>query len=170
MLKPVFIAHRGYASAFPENTLIALDAARQAGAQYVEVDIQLSADKVPVLFHDRDLKRLCQQTGAIHDYDLSRLEKFNVTDIEKFADKYASNKITTLTTFVDYLKKHPELKAFIELKRSMLENFTHDSVLEIILPFFEGMQDQITFISYDQTILKTIHDITGYSTGNMIKI
>lgn len=168
MLKPVFIAHRGYASAYPENTLIALDAARQAGAKYLEVDIQLSADHIPVLFHDRDLKRLCQQTGAIHDYQYSQLEKFNVTDVEKFSTKYADNKITPLKDFVTYLKQHPDLNAFIELKRSMIEKFGEDIVLKTILPFFEGMKNQISFISYDQHILKNIYDNTNYSTGIVV--
>lgn len=166
-MKPIFIAHRGYASAYPENTLIALDAARKAGASFVEVDIQLSADHIPVLFHDRDLQRLCQQTGAIHDYTFSELEKFNVSDADKFADKYANNKITTLQVFIDYLKKHPELKAFIELKRSMIERFGEERVLEIILPMFTAMGKQISFISYNQSILKTIHNdnrlCNGYS-------
>lgn len=111
-MKPIFIAHRGYASAYPENTLIALDAARKAGASFVEVDIQLSADHIPVLFHDRDLQRLCQQTGAIHDYTFSELEKFNVSDADKFADKYANNKITTLQVFIDYLKKTSRVESF----------------------------------------------------------
>jgi len=168
VLKPIFIAHRGYAAAYPENTLIALDAARQAGAQFVEVDIQLSADHVPVLFHDRDLQRLCQQTGAIHDYTFSQLEKFNVTDTEKFADQYASNKITSLQGFIDYLKQHPQLSAFIELKRSMIDQFGEERVLEILLPLFSGMQEQISFISYNQTILKTIHDNTDYKTGIVV--
>jgi glycerophosphoryl diester phosphodiesterase len=168
VLKPIFIAHRGYAAAYPENTLIALDAARQAGAQFVEVDVQLSADYVPVLFHDRDLQRLCQQTGAIHDYTFSQLEKFNVTDTEKFADQYASNKITSLQVFIDYLKQHPQLSAFIELKRSMIDQFGEERVLEILLPLFSGMQEQISFISYNQTILKTIHDNTDYKTGIVV--
>jgi len=168
VLKPIFIAHRGYAAAYPENTLIALDAARQAGAQFVEVDIQLSADHVPVLFHDRDLQRLCQQTGAIHDYTFSQLEKFNVTDTEKFADQYASNKITSLQVFIDYLKQQPQLGAFIELKRSMIDQFGEERVLEILLPLFSGMQKQISFISYNQTILKTIHDNTDYKTGIVV--
>lgn len=168
MLKPVFIAHRGYAAAYPENTLIALDAARQAGAKFVEVDIQLSADLVPVLFHDRNLQRLCQQTGAIHDYDFSELENFNVTDMEKFADKYANNKITTLQTFIDYLKLHPNLYAFIELKRSMIEKFGEKCVLEELLPLFNGMKDQISFISYNQPILKKIHNRTDYATGIVV--
>lgn len=168
MINPVFVAHRGYASAFPENTLIALDAARRAGAQYVEVDIQLSADHIPVLFHDRDLTRLCQKAGAIHEYEFSQLEKFNVSYVEKFSNTFADNKITSLQTFVDYLKEYPELKAFIELKRSMIETFGETLVLKNILPLFEGMKEQISFISYNQSILKNIHDNTDYATGVVV--
>ena len=164
----MFIAHRGYASAYPENTLIALEAAREAGASYVEVDIQLSADLVPILFHDRDLQRLCQQTGSIHDYRFSELEKFNVSDVEKFADKYVNNKLTTLQDFINYLKEHDELKAFIELKRSMIEKFGEEQVLKVVLPMFAGMQQQISFISYNQSILKTIHDSSDYTTGIVV--
>ena len=167
-LKPVFIAHRGYAAAYPENTLIAIDAARQAGAEFVEVDIQISADLVPVLFHDRDLQRLCQQTGAIHDYTFSQLQQFNVTDVEKFANQYANNKITALQVFIDYLKEHPKLNAFIELKRSMIDKIGEESVLNTLLPLFGGMKEQINFISYNQSILKNIHENTDYRTGIVV--
>lgn len=168
MLKPIFVAHRGYASAYPENTLIALDAARQAGATYVEVDILLSADLVPVLFHDRDLHRLCQQSGSIHEYDFSQLEKFIVSDKEKFSEKFSNNKLTSLKIFIDYLKNYPELKAFIELKRQMIDVFGEDTVIKTILPFFKGMENQISFISYNQSILKTIDANTLYSTGVVV--
>lgn len=168
MLNPIFVAHRGYAAAFPENTLIALDAACQAGAEFVEVDIQLSADLVPVLFHDRDLQRLCQQSGAIHDYNFTQLQEFNVSDTPKFGEQYADNKITSLNTFISYLKEHPELNAFIELKRSMIDEFGEEQVLNILLPLFEGMKEQISFISYNQSILKNIHNNSNYMTGIVV--
>jgi len=168
VLRPTFIAHRGYAASFPENTLIALDAARQAGAQFIEVDIQLSKDLVPVLFHDRDLQRLCQQQGVIHDYTFEELKKFNVTDIEKFSDIYADNKITSLQELIDYLKIHPELNAFIELKRLMMDHFGEQKVLEILLPMFAGMEQQICFISYNQSILEKIHDVSQHETGIVV--
>ena len=168
MLNPIFIAHRGYTAKYPENTLIALDAARKCGAKFVEVDVQLSADHIPVLFHDRDLQRLCQQTGAIHDYTFNELERFYVTDSEKFSDKYAENKITSLQIFIGYLKNNPDLNAFIELKRSMIEKFGEKCVLEILLPLFDGMKDQISFISYDKAILETIHNTTNYTTGIVV--
>jgi glycerophosphoryl diester phosphodiesterase len=52
---PVIVAHRGYATLYPENTIKALEAAVQAGASWVEVDVQLRADGVAVLAHDFDL-------------------------------------------------------------------------------------------------------------------
>lgn len=168
MTKPVFIAHRGYASNYPENTLVALDAAKQTGAEYIEVDIQLTSDGIPVLFHDRDLNRLCQQSGSIHDYTFSQLEKFNVMDVEKFGTQYAENKITSLEKFIAYIKEYPALNVFIELKRLMIDEVGEQKTLDILLPMFSGMEKQITFISYNQTILKIIHDNTNFKTGIVV--
>ena len=46
------VAHRGYAARYPENTRESLAAAVRAGARFLEFDVQLSADGVPVLLHD----------------------------------------------------------------------------------------------------------------------
>ena len=46
-------AHRGVSSLAPENTLVAFKQAIQAGCKWVELDVQLSMDKVPVVFHDK---------------------------------------------------------------------------------------------------------------------
>ena len=51
------VAHRGHAAAFPENTLPALRSALELGAAWLEFDIQLSADRIPVLCHDASLQR-----------------------------------------------------------------------------------------------------------------
>ena len=70
---PELVAHRGYTLHYPENTLVGLEAAIKAGARYLEVDVQLSADKVPVLFHDRNLQRLCGVGGQVHEFPQQRL-------------------------------------------------------------------------------------------------
>ena len=46
---PELVAHRGYPQHYPENTLIGIEAAITAGARFIDVDVQLSADRVPVL-------------------------------------------------------------------------------------------------------------------------
>jgi len=49
---PPVIGHRGAAGLAPENTLTGLYAAAEAGCTWVEVDVRLSADGMPVLHHD----------------------------------------------------------------------------------------------------------------------
>jgi len=64
------VAHRGWQRRYPENTLPAIKGALDAGARYIEVDVQLSADGVPVLFHDRTLQPHLSPTR--HDRSLQR--------------------------------------------------------------------------------------------------
>jgi len=52
------IGHRGAPKLAVENTLASIDAAIAAGARWVEVDVKLTRDRVPVLLHDRTLHRI----------------------------------------------------------------------------------------------------------------
>ena len=54
---PKVIGHRGAAAYAPENTLAAFREARRRGAAWVETDIMLTADGVPIVMHDDSLKR-----------------------------------------------------------------------------------------------------------------
>jgi len=67
------IAHRGYSSRAPENTLVAIEAAIAAGADAVEFDLHVTADGVPVLFHDEDLPRTSTGTGPLRASTLAQL-------------------------------------------------------------------------------------------------
>lgn len=64
-LRDVPLAHRGlHGDAAPENSLAAFAAARDEGIG-IELDVQLSEDGVPVVFHDRDLERLTGVSGRL---------------------------------------------------------------------------------------------------------
>ena len=54
------IAHRGFSSRYPENTLLAFERALDLGADGAEFDVQLSKDGVPVVFHDESLQRITE--------------------------------------------------------------------------------------------------------------
>lgn len=61
------ITHRGLhdvADGRPENSIEAIKAAVAAGYG-IEIDLQLSSDGVPMVFHDYDLARLTDQMGAV---------------------------------------------------------------------------------------------------------
>ena len=70
-------AHRGARSIAPENTLMALEQARQCGADLWETDIQLTSDGVPVIFHDDTLERTT---------DIAAVEEFRGRSPWRLAD------------------------------------------------------------------------------------
>lgn len=72
---PLVVAHRAGAALGPENTLEALEASIQAGADMAEVDVRLTRDGVPVLLHDESLLRTAGADRAIEDTDLAQLEE-----------------------------------------------------------------------------------------------
>lgn len=54
---PKVIGHRGAAAYAPENTLESFREARKRGARWVETDVKLTSDGVPILMHDDSLLR-----------------------------------------------------------------------------------------------------------------
>jgi len=71
---PAVIAHRGYSSITPENTLAAMAAGARAGAEWVEIDVATSADGVPYVLHDNTVDRTTDGTGALPSLQSSILD------------------------------------------------------------------------------------------------
>lgn len=64
---PPVIAHRGVRSVAPENTLPAFALAADQGIRWIETDVKLSHDGVPILFHDDTVERVTNGKGAVAD-------------------------------------------------------------------------------------------------------
>ena len=75
---PTFMGHRGAALLAPENTLAGLDAAAAAGCTWVELDVMLSGDGVPVLHHDHKLGRTSRQRGVVEKMSAAELGRVDV--------------------------------------------------------------------------------------------
>jgi glycerophosphoryl diester phosphodiesterase len=76
--RPLFIAHRGASAEAPENTLAAFRRALELGADGVELDVQVTRDGVPVVFHDATLVRLTGNRGRIAQFSSRELREFRV--------------------------------------------------------------------------------------------
>jgi glycerophosphoryl diester phosphodiesterase len=72
------IAHRGASAHTAENTLAAFRRAAELGADMVELDVQLSADGVPVVMHDLVVDHLTEGRGAVADLTLGQLKALTV--------------------------------------------------------------------------------------------
>src|SRR5689334_17380158 len=74
-LMTLSLAHRGDWSASPENTLAAFAAAEQAGADMIELDVQLTADGAVVVLHDDTLDRVWGVARAVVDLTLEEVRE-----------------------------------------------------------------------------------------------
>ncbi|MBI3563340.1 MAG: glycerophosphodiester phosphodiesterase [Gammaproteobacteria bacterium] len=162
---PALVAHRGFAAAYPENTLLAIRAAVEAGARWVEFDVQLSADQIPVLFHDRDLQRMCGRSGHIHEYTLAQLKTLSAQEFGKFGYKYVGNPLTSLVELVAYITTQPQVGVFVELKRISLKQFGIATVVSKVLEQLTAIQSQAVIISYDFAALAVVRAQSDYPIG-----
>ena len=75
---PIRFAHRGSRVRWPENTMYAFDrAVSDLGSHYLELDVRLTADRIPVVFHDASLDRTTDGTGNVGDYTLMDLQSID---------------------------------------------------------------------------------------------
>jgi glycerophosphoryl diester phosphodiesterase len=154
---PVLVAHRGHAVERPENTLPALQDAVDAGARWVEVDVQLCAGGVPVLLHDADLQRVAGRAEAIFDLDAATLDDIPVGEPERFGAPFPDARIPRLAEFAAWLSGHPGVHAFVELKVESLERFGRKQVLAACLEVLAPAAGQWRLISYDHDVLALAH-------------
>lgn len=109
------VGHRGDRANAPENTLVSLERAMDAEAAFVETDVQLSRDGVPVLVHDRDLERLAGVDARVGELDWAQLRRLDVG--AGYSAEFAGTRIPTLEAFFTALAERPSrVRALVELK------------------------------------------------------
>ncbi|OQY92704.1 MAG: hypothetical protein B6D39_04325 [Anaerolineae bacterium UTCFX2] len=75
--KPAIIAHRGASASAPENTLAAFKLALHQGADAIELDVKLSADKNVVVMHDSTVDRTTPMKGRVRDFSITDLRRMD---------------------------------------------------------------------------------------------
>lgn len=115
------IAHRGASAFYPENTLEAFEGAHRLGAQWVETDVMLTQDGVPVLFHDDTLERFTGEKKYIASMDYEDLRR---VDVGSWKDaKFKGVCVPTLAQGLDALRKM-EMSLNLELKPTLGQDAT----------------------------------------------
>jgi len=97
--QPWIIAHRGYRARYPENTLVAFQAALDAGVQMIELDVALSRDRKLVVIHDATLERTTNGKGAVRDHTLAQLKRLDAGGW--FHPRFAGEHLPELSEVLD---------------------------------------------------------------------
>lgn len=117
------VAHRGFSSQYPENTLTSMKEGIEVGASGNEMDIRLSTDGVLFLNHDGNLKRY---TGEDLNPTTLTMAELRKRDVGSF--KASQFKGEPIATFDEVIAAHvgTETKPVVELKQDGIEQQTLD--------------------------------------------
>lgn len=117
--RPLVFAHRGGARLAPENTMVALDHGLSFGADGLEIDVQLSADGVPVVIHDRTLERTTDHVGLVHNFTADELARVDAGHrFERQGAHPFRGQGHGVPTLAAVLARHRDTRVIIEMKGS----------------------------------------------------
>ncbi len=160
---PLLIAHRGAMAEAPENTVAAFDMALIQHVDGIEFDVRLTADGVPVVFHDDALFRITGKSGAVFDYPFETLRTFDYG--KWFSETFAKTSLMRLddvlcmyaqkTNLMIELKTGPTAIDSFPEKRSQLSEAVAEMIM-INVP--EKRIGNMHVLSFDHEALMIAHN------------
>jgi len=123
-------AHRGASSNYPENTMSAFKAAKELGANWIELDVSQTKDGKIVVIHDENLKRITGVDKNVWELTYDEIKELDTGVI--FDEKFKGEKIPLLEEVIKFAKEN-FIKLNIELKATGHEKDFEKTVIDIII-------------------------------------
>jgi glycerophosphoryl diester phosphodiesterase len=162
--KPLVIGHRGAPAYAPDNTLTGFDLAFQLGADGIELDVVLTADGIPVVFHpEMDPQHPTHGYKSLKGMTLAQVKQIDVGGW--FGKKFRGEKIPTLAEVFELVNKRGIVN--VEIKDWTLEN---NGIEEKTIQVIEsaGMQDQVILSSFQPVRLRRVMKIASHYPRGLI--
>lgn len=157
--KPTIIAHRGASGEAPENTLSAIQKAIDIGVDYIEFDVRLTKDGIPVVIHDDMVFRTTGYTHARYVHDLT-LDQIKTLDVGSWFDRrFAGETIPTLEEVLQ-VAALSQAKLMIEIKKGIQSPST---IVEAILKVLKTANFDPGFLKFGSFSVLIIQEIMAKS-------
>ena len=155
--RPLVLAHRGASAYAPENTIAAFRLAHELGADGIELDVQLTRDKIPVVIHDDTVDRTTDGKGLVRELTIAEIARLDAGTWK--TEDFAGEGIPTLAQVFEALSDwlHPAGRARpclinVELKTDRLTtDGLERQVMNVISRF--GLQNRILLSSFNPLTL-----------------
>jgi len=150
---PYLASHRGDRVEAPENTLPAFAAGIAAGARFLETDVRLTSDGVPVLLHDETVDRTTSGTGPVAELTLDELRGLDAGSW--FSPEFAGTRVPTLEEFAALLADS-DASAMVELKGA---GWSVERIAAAVAVFAEhGVAERLVFTSFNIATLERMRE------------
>lgn len=132
---PKIIAHRGASGYAPENTLESFVTAADMGIDWIEFDVRLSKDGIPMVFHDADLDRTTNASGPFVSLTKNELQDLDAG--HWYGESFTGLTIPTLEDVLEICATR-DLGFNIELKPNPNEDIeTTEAALDLIARYWD---------------------------------
>lgn len=148
------IAHRGASQHAPENTLAAFELAADMGADWFELDCQLTGDGEVIVLHDADLERTTGVKTTVMDVDLAYLRTLDAGSWK--SSNFAGEALPTLGESLDFARNR--IGVYVEIKNIQDDTTLMAQILE---------EAQAVPVMDKSTAQKIIHTIEASGTKNL---
>ena len=160
---PKLIGHRGVKDLCPENTLESILKAFDLGLSFVEIDVKISKDRVPILLHDDTLDRTTNGSGLAIDYDYENIKKL---DAGKFF--YKENTNIFVPKLEDILSFCTNNNGNLNIELKPNKNFEKENTYQIYKLTKNINQIDIFFSSFDMISILEISKLYPQSIRSFL--
>lgn len=156
-LKNSCVAHRGASGLAPENTMAAIRKAMSFPfVGWIELDVQLSRDGIPVVIHDDTLQRTAKRKGRVADYDA---EQLTATDVGGwFSPAFAGETIPLLETVIEETKGRCRLNIELKTYGGRYPGM-EKAVVDLLRK--HGIEREAVITSFDPTALRKVRELSA---------
>ena len=146
----LIIAHRGASAVAPESTRPAIRAAIEAGADMIELDVQMTRDRRLIVFHDERLERTTNGSGRLSARRYADLAQLDAGSW--FHPRFAGERILLVSQAIRCIP--PPRRMNLELKRTA----TRSTLLRHLIRLIRQMavMKRLLISSFDSHLLKAL--------------
>ena len=163
----IIAAHRGASAQAPENTIEAFRLAAEAGADAIELDVHLTADRQLAVIHDETLERTTDRTGAVAELTMGENReadagaRFARPDDSAFPFAGSGLRVPALSEVLEWLPD--TIGLVIEIKARPAA----DAVVDAVSRHAVYTDGRLSMISYDEAAIDRVRELdpairTGY--------
>ncbi|MGN7439006.1 MAG: glycerophosphoryl diester phosphodiesterase [Alcanivorax sp.] len=155
---PRIIGHRGAAEYAPENTLVSIHTAADMGIKWVELDVKLTKDDVPIIFHDDTLDRTTDSSGLVAEKTYQELKELDCGIWH--GESFLGTHIPTLEEAIEVLIDR-DLGLNLEIKPCpSREKETAEVALDLLSTIWDD-HDRLIISSFQHVSLETAQDMAS---------
>ena len=161
----VWVAHRGQASDYPENTLAAIRRALECGARYIEVDVQCSEDGELYLMHDAALDRTTGISGNLLDMTSQQISEISAHEPARLGDAFEGEAVPRLSELAELMAGWPQARFFVEIKQESISVRGVEAMLARLTEVMAAVSERCIVISFSLPFIQAVKQQGIFDTG-----